>query len=97
MLAGSVPKIINRDRILWLRFEKLPHIVESESTIIEKLTIVELADGSRIEGVVPIDRPREESRLSDVLNDARETFLRLDEEEETYYIHKAFIRGVIPR
>jgi hypothetical protein len=66
-------------------------------TIVEKLTILELADGARIEGVVPIDRPREQSRLSDVLNDAREEFLRIDDGEETYYVNKAFIRRVIPR
>ncbi|MEA2491860.1 MAG: hypothetical protein QOH21_3652 [Acidobacteriota bacterium] len=97
MLAGGVPRILNRDRILWLRFERLPDVVETESTLIEKLTILELADGTRIEGVVPIDRPPEESRLSDVLNDLRETFLRIDDEEETYYVHKTFIRSVIPR
>ena len=44
-------------------------------TIVEKLTIIELADGTRIEGMVPIgDRPREQSRISDVLNDAHGEF-----------------------
>ncbi len=97
MVAGGAPKMINRDQVLWLRYEKLPAIVELESTLIERLTIVELADGTRIEGVVPIDRPREQSRISDVLNDPREEFLRIDEEQETYYVNKAFIRLVIPR
>lgn len=97
MVAGGVPKMINRDHILWLRYEKLPHLAEQEVTIIEKLTILELADGSRIEGVIPIDRPREESRISDVLNDARESFLRIDDESDTYYVNKNFIRSVIPR
>ena len=97
MLAAGVPKMVNREQILWVRFEKLPDVVEEEVTLVEKLTILELADGSRIEGTVPIDRPREQSRISDVLNDPREAFLRIDEEGETYYINKAFIRMVIPR
>lgn len=97
MMAGGVPKMINRDHIRWLRYEKLPDVAEQERTLIEKLTILELTDGSRIEGVVPIDRPREESRISDVLNDARESFLRIDDESETCYVNKDFIRSVIPR
>src|SRR5687767_12293335 len=50
VVAGGAPKMVNRDAIIWVRYEKLPDIVESESTIIERLTIIELADGSRIEG-----------------------------------------------
>lgn len=97
MVAGGAPRMINRDRILWLRSERLREQYEAESTLIEKLTIIELTDGSRIEGVVPIDQPRETSRLSDVLNDSREVFLRIDDEDETYYVNKRFIRLVIPR
>lgn len=98
MLSGGAPKMINRDQILWVRYEKLPEAIDFDETISEKLTIVELSDGSRIEGVVPIiDRPREQSRLSDVLNDTREEFLRIDDDAETYYVNKAFIRRVIPR
>lgn len=97
MVAGGVPKMLNRDQVLWVRYEKLPDITDPEATIVEKLTILELSDGARIEGVVPIDRPREQSRLSDVLNDAREEFLRIDDDEDTYYVNKAFIRRVIPR
>ena len=98
MVAGGVPKMVNRDQILWLRYEKLPEIVELESTMIEKLTILELSDGSRIEGSIPIaDRPREYSRISDVLNDATESFVRIDADDDTYFVNKAFIRTVIPR
>jgi hypothetical protein len=97
MVASGVPKMINRDQILWVRYEKLPDVVELEMTIIEKLTIVELSDGTRIEGVVPIDRPREQSRISDVLNDVSELFLRIDDEDHTYYVNKSFLRSVIPR
>src|SRR5437763_1327215 len=96
MLAGGVPKMVNRDQILWVRFEKLPDIGSEEGTLVEKLTILELADGSRIEGTVPINRPREQSRISDVLNDARESFIRIDDEGDTYYVNKKFIRVVIP-
>jgi len=97
MMASGAPKMINRDQVMWLRYEKLPTIVELEITIIEKLTILELADGARIEGVVPIDRPREQSRISDVLNDPREEFVRIDDESDTYFVNKKFIRSVIPR
>jgi hypothetical protein len=97
MVGGGVPKMLNRDQVLWMRYEKLPSIVDLEATVSETLTILELTDGARIEGVVPIDRPREQSRLSDVLNDAREEFVRIDDGEDTYYVNKAFIRRVIPR
>ena len=98
MLAGGVPKMVNRDQVLWVRYEKLPSVVDLEETIVERLTILELVDGARIEGVVPTtDRPRELSRLSDVLNDATEEFLRIDADEDTYFVNKAFIRRVIPR
>jgi hypothetical protein len=96
MVAGAVPRMLNRDQVLWVRYEKLPTIVDLEVTIVERLTILELSDGSRLEGVVPVDRPREQSRLSDVLNDAREAFLRIDGDEDTYYVNKTFIRRVIP-
>ena len=97
MLCGGVPKMVNRDQILWVRSPKELDPGALEVTIIERLTILELTDGSRLEGVVPIDRPREQSRISDVLNDPREAFLRIDGEGETYYVNKGFIRTVIPR
>ena len=98
MVVAGVPKMINRDQILWVSYEKLPEVVELDSTIVEKLTILELADGSRIEGMIPIgDRPREYSRISDVLNDPAESFVRIDAEDDTYFVNKSFIRTVIPR
>jgi hypothetical protein len=98
MVVAGVPKMINRDQILWVRYEKLPEVVDLDSTMIEKLTILELADGSRIEGMIPIgDRPREYSRISDVLNDPAESFMRIDAEDDTYFVNKSFIRTVIPR
>ena len=97
MLCNGVPKMINRDQILWVRCEKVSAVSDLEATIIEKLTILELIDGTRIEGVLPIDRPQEQSRISDVLNDPREEFVRIDEEAETYYVNKKYVRSVIPR
>ncbi len=97
MVLGGVARMINREQIMWVRYEKLPDLTENEDTMVEKLTILELTDGTRIEGNVPIDRPREQSRVSDVLNDPHEAFVRIDEENETCYVNKSFIRVVIPR
>jgi len=96
MIASGVARMVNRDEIVWIRYEKLPSM-NTSVTIIEKLTILELTDGTRIEGIVPIDRPREFSRISDVLNDPNEIFMRIDEQADTYYVNKRFIRLVIPR
>jgi hypothetical protein len=96
MVVGGVPKMLNRDQIRWVRYERLMNDALDE-TIVDQLTIVELADGTRIEGTVPIDRPREQSRMSDVLNDSREEFVRIDAEDETFFVNKKFIRVVIPR
>lgn len=96
MIAAGVAKMINRDEIVWVRYEKLaPN--DPETTVVEKLTILELTDGTRIEGIVPIDRQPEYSRISDVLNDPTEAFMRIDDEGDTYYVNKRFIRLVIPR
>lgn len=97
MVLHGVARMINRDQIMWVRYEKLADLTERETTMIEKLTILELTDGTRIEGSIPIDRPSEQSRVSDVLNDPREMFVRIDDEGETYYVNKTFIRVVIPR
>lgn len=97
MVVAGAPKMVNRDQVLWMRCEKLLEMAELDATIITRLTIIELSDGSRLEGTVPIDRPREYSRISDVLNDDSELFLRIDGDDETWYVNKGFIRSVIPR
>jgi hypothetical protein len=97
MIVAGAPKMVNRDQILWLQCEKLLEMADFDATIVTRLTIVELSDGSRLEGVVPIDRPREQSRISDVLNDEDELFLRVDGDDDTWYVNKGFIRSVIPR
>jgi hypothetical protein len=97
MVSAGASKMINRDQIVWLRYERLSAVIDLDATVIERLTILEMTDGTRLEGILPIDRPREQSRISDVLNDPRETFLRIDDETDTYFVNKAFIRRVIPR
>ncbi|HJW92403.1 MAG TPA: hypothetical protein VJ901_02185 [Thermoanaerobaculia bacterium] len=96
MIAAGVARMVNRDEIVWVRYEKLPP-VDDDGTIVEKLTILQLTDGTRVEGIVPISRPLEYSRISDVLNDLSEAFIRIDDDADTYYVNKRFIRLVIPR
>ncbi|HXG58045.1 MAG TPA: hypothetical protein VNL91_03405 [Thermoanaerobaculia bacterium] len=97
MLKGGVAKMINRDHIVWFRCERLPAVSDIDVTIIERTAILELSDGTRLEGSIPVDRPREHSRISDVLNDGCETFVRLDDDTaSTYFVNKNFIRQVIP-
>lgn len=95
MLSEGVAKIVNRDQILWLRFDRRDGD-ESES-IIQKRTIVEMVDGTRLEGMLWIDMPAEQQRVSDVLNEARALFVRLDDETTTHFVNKRFIRAAIPR
>lgn len=97
MLASGVLKMVNRDQLLWVRYEKLPRVSDLDATLVEKLTILELTDGSRIEGVIPVDRPYEQARVSDILNETRAMFLRIDDEHDTYYVNKSFVRLVVPR
>src|ERR1043166_3503469 len=64
MLCSGVPKVGNRDQILGVRSPETFAPEALESTLLERLTNLELTDGSRLEGVVPIqDRPREQSRI----------------------------------
>lgn len=95
MLSEGVAKIVSREQILWLRFDRSEQ--EGSDSILHKRTIVEMLDGSRLEGLMRIDRPVEQQRVSDVLNDAREAFVRLDDDDTTRYVNKRFIRTVIPR
>ena len=95
-INGAV-RMLSRDQMLWVRYEKLADVIDYETTIIEKVTLLEMVDGSKIEGMIPIDRPRDQSRVSDVLNDPREIFFRIDVDAETYYVNKTFVRTVIPK
>lgn len=97
MVSAGAPKMINRDQIVWVRCARLEPTSDLDVTIVERLAIFELFDGNRIEGTMPIDRPRDQSRISDVLNDPYEWFVRIDDDTSTSYVNKRFIRQVIPR
>lgn len=91
----GLPRIINKDQILWLRVNRGGLDSEAEVTTIRNATILELADRSRLEGYVR--QPPIHSRLSDVLNDRVEFFLRLDEAESLYFVNKSHIRFAVPQ
>ena len=95
MSSAGVPRIINKAQIFWLRLPVGSLAAEEEITLVRSATIVELLDGSRLEGYVSIGRVAGQTRISDVLND-RSVFLRLDDTTGTYFVNKAGIRVVIP-
>jgi hypothetical protein len=98
MVGGGSPRIVNRDQILWLEVEGYQEEDEvSETTIIQKLVILEMSDGTRIEGSIDVNRPPDRSRLSDVLNDRSETFLRLSFDRTSIFVNKNFVRLALPR
>jgi hypothetical protein len=96
MSAAGVPRIINKHHIFWMRLPVGALAADDEVTLVRSATIVEMLDGSRLEGYVSIGRAAGQTRLSDVLND-RSLFLRLDETTGTYFVNKTEIRVVIPR
>lgn len=93
MSCDGVPKIVNKEQIVWLRTPPAPP--HAEITAVRTETIVELTDGSRIEGYVRLDGTG--VRLSDTLNTAGSAFLRIDDSAGTYYVNKTMIRCAIPR
>lgn len=95
MSSAGVPRIINKAQIFWMRLPVGSLTAEDEITLVRSATIVELLDGSRLEGYVSIGRVAGQTRLSDVLND-RSLFLRLDDTSGTYFVNKSGIRVVIP-
>lgn len=103
MLSQGLPQIINRDEILWLRTpapeEEPPALHEDgQPAITHKPAELELADGTKIEGYVSVgQRPPERSRLSDILNDDKELFLRIDGDTAVYFVNKRFIRIAVPK
>jgi hypothetical protein len=98
VLRQGAPLIINRDEMLWLRTSAEDEA--GDGTIDasrHKPAALELADGTQIEGYVSAgDRPPESSRLSDILNDPRELFLRIDGDTSVYFVNKRFIRAAMP-
>jgi hypothetical protein len=96
MSSSGVPRIINKQHILWMRLPVGSLAEEKEITLVRSATIVEIHDGSRLEGYVSIGRVEGQTRLSDVLNHPA-MFLRLDETAGTFFVNKTGIRAVIPR
>jgi hypothetical protein len=92
MSSDGVPRIVNKEQIIWLRAPHGP--AAGDVTAVRTETILELVDGSRIEGFVRLDGTG--WRLSDALNDSS-PFLRLDETSGTYFINKRMIRFALPR
>lgn len=100
MLNQGSPLIINRDEILWLRTPAADEqsADEQSDAATHKPAALELADGAQIEGYVSVGaRPPESSRLSDILNDTRELFLRIDGDTAVYFVNKRFIRAAVPK
>lgn len=100
MLNQGAPLIINRDEMLWLRTPAADEATADEDfdAARHKRAALELADGTQIEGYVSAgDRPPESSRLSDILNDTRELFLRIDGDTSVYFVNKRFIRAAMPK
>jgi len=97
MSSGGIPKIVNRDHILWLKVEGKSAETEEEEITLVKETIVELVDGTRLEGYVRIGAPIIHPRVSDLMNQDSEPFLRMEDSGSIYYINKAMIRYALPR
>jgi hypothetical protein len=97
-VSDGAAKIINRDQILWIAVDGF---VDSggdyDLTVVQKLAILELVDGSRLEGYLDMNRPADRQRLSDVLNDDGERFVRLTDDNRTYFVNKDYVRIAVPR
>jgi len=97
MVTEGQSKIINRDTIMWVRTDTMTEETGASDTLLKKRTLFELVDHSKFEGMVVIDRPIEQSRISDLLNDPKEHFIRVDADAGSYFVNKRFIRAAIPR
>jgi len=95
MLWTGLPRIINKDQILWLRVIRSGLDTQADVTAVRYATILELSDRSRLEGYVC--KPQMQTRLSDVLNDRGEFFLRLDDAQAIYFVNKAHVRFAVPQ
>ena len=95
MNMGGVPKLVNRDQMLWLRAPRYPGEVAYAAAAAD--VILEMIDGMRVEGMFEIARPVGQARISDVLNNDRDLFVCLRDGDENYYVNKRFIRQVILR
>lgn len=98
MVSEGVARIINREQILWVEIDSTVEPVGDEDfTPAETPATLELIDGTRYDGLLDMNRPPDRQRLSDVLNDDSEHFIRLTADAKTYFINKSHIRVAIPR
>ena len=90
----GIAKLINRDQLRWL---KAPRSQEEEHSydVTEAHVIMELIDGTRIEGAIEINRPAGQARISDILNSHHEQFLCLRTDDDSCFVNKRFVRQVI--
>jgi hypothetical protein len=92
----GVPKLINREQLLWLRATR--SVTEQGAYgVSEAHIILELIDGMRVEGNVESNRPVGQARISDILNSPHEAFVCLRTDEDACFVNKRFIRQVILR
>src|SRR5438067_11852523 len=57
MLAGGVPKMVNRDQILWVSFSNLTQRFESQLTLFDKPPNIRRKDGAWPDMCVATPRP----------------------------------------
>ncbi|MEO8218448.1 MAG: hypothetical protein ABI718_15305 [Acidobacteriota bacterium] len=96
MSSSGIPKIVNKEHILWVRVTSDPRGEPEELTLIKE-TILELVDGSRLEGYVRIGAPLIHPRVSDLMNQPGDLFIRLEDSGAIYYINKMMVRFALPR
>lgn len=93
----GIRQILSKEQMIWLRIPLTPEGRADERMAgTQKRAIVELSDGTRLEGELRIDRPDYQSRISDVLNDVKERFVRLDRDGGAYFLNKSYIRLALP-
>lgn len=92
----GVRQIVSKDQMIWLRLPASEDRADERMAATQKRAVLEMNDGTRLEGELRIDRPDYQSRISDVLNDAKERFVRLDRDGAAYFLNKSYIRLALP-
>lgn len=93
---GGVRQIVSKNQMVWLRIPVPEDRAEERMAATQKKARLEMNDGTRMEGHLRIDRPDYQSRISDVLNDIKEHFVRLDRDGAAYFLNKNYIRMAVP-
>lgn len=92
----GVRQIVSKDQMIWLQIPAPEGRAEERMAGTQKGAILEMSDGTRMKGELRIDRPDYQSRVSDVLNDVKERFVRLDRDGASYFLNKSYIRLALP-